>query len=168
MIDEVLTNIREAFLDEGYDEQLLQELKQMWETKLSQSRALMPSASSDDAATTTSAAAAAAAATSSSTEHHHSHHHHSSGSSGGGGMRLPITQAPTAKEIAHQALTRNLNNMPASVSSVSSSRSQTPSPGPSDVKPIIHMDAATRAAIQVYILYRFLVKISSTYQLITT
>lgn len=159
MIDEVLTNIREAFLDEGYDEQLLQELKQMWETKLNQSRALMPLASSDDAATTTSAASSAAA-TSSSTEHHHSHHHHhhhSSGSSGGGGMRLPITQAPTAKEIAHQALTRNLNNMPASVSSVSSSRSQTPSPGPSDVKPIIHMEAPTRAAIQVYILYRLLV-----------
>lgn len=158
MIDEVLTNIREAFLDEGYDEQLLQELKQMWETKLSQSRALMPLASSDDATTTNSAASAAAAATSSSTEHHHSHHHHhSSGSGGGGGMRLPITQAPTAKEIAHQALTRNLNNMPSSVSSVSSSRSQTPSPGPSDVKPIIHMDAATRTAIQVYILYCILV-----------
>ena len=29
MIDEVLTNVREAFLDEGYDEQLLQELKQV-------------------------------------------------------------------------------------------------------------------------------------------
>ena len=29
VIDEVLTNIREAFLDEGYDEQLLQELKQV-------------------------------------------------------------------------------------------------------------------------------------------
>jgi transcription initiation factor TFIIA large subunit len=29
VIDEVLTNVREAFLDEGYDEQLLQELKQV-------------------------------------------------------------------------------------------------------------------------------------------
>lgn len=29
VIDEVLTNVREAFLDDGYDEQLLQELKQV-------------------------------------------------------------------------------------------------------------------------------------------
>ena len=27
VIDEVITNVRETFLDEGYDEQLLQELK---------------------------------------------------------------------------------------------------------------------------------------------
>ena len=40
VIDEVLTNIREAFLDEGYDEQLLQELKHMWENKLNASRAV--------------------------------------------------------------------------------------------------------------------------------
>jgi hypothetical protein len=30
VIDEVLSNVREAFLDEGYDEQLLQELKQVY------------------------------------------------------------------------------------------------------------------------------------------
>ena len=29
VIKEVLQNVREAFLDEGYDEQLLQELKQL-------------------------------------------------------------------------------------------------------------------------------------------
>lgn len=40
VIDEVLSNVREAFLDEGYDEQLLQELKNMWVSKLSASRAL--------------------------------------------------------------------------------------------------------------------------------
>lgn len=40
VIDEVLMNVREAFLDEGYDEQLLQELKQMWESKLNTSRAV--------------------------------------------------------------------------------------------------------------------------------
>jgi hypothetical protein len=31
VIDEVLMNVREAFLDDGYDEQLLQELKQVFE-----------------------------------------------------------------------------------------------------------------------------------------
>jgi len=40
VIDEVLTNVREAFLDEGYDEQLLQELKQLWENKLNASKAV--------------------------------------------------------------------------------------------------------------------------------
>jgi hypothetical protein len=40
VIDEVLSNVREAVLDEGYDEQLLQELKNMWESKLNGSRAL--------------------------------------------------------------------------------------------------------------------------------
>lgn len=40
VIDEVLSNVREAFLDEGYDEQLLQELKNMWMSKLNASRAL--------------------------------------------------------------------------------------------------------------------------------
>lgn len=40
VIDEVLENIREAFLDEGYDETVLHELKQMWETKLNASRAI--------------------------------------------------------------------------------------------------------------------------------
>lgn len=49
VIDEVITNIREAFLDEGYDEQLLQEMKHMWEAKLNSSRAIQ---SSDDLNTT--------------------------------------------------------------------------------------------------------------------
>lgn len=40
VIDEVLSNVREPFLDEGYDEQLLQELKNMWVSKLNASRAL--------------------------------------------------------------------------------------------------------------------------------
>lgn len=40
VIDEVIDNIREAFLDEGHDESLLQDLKQMWETKLNSSRAV--------------------------------------------------------------------------------------------------------------------------------
>lgn len=40
VIDEVLSNVREAFLDEGYDEQLLQELKNLWVSKLNGSRAL--------------------------------------------------------------------------------------------------------------------------------
>lgn len=52
VIDEVLSNVRESFLDEGYDEQLLLELKNMWEAKLNASRALQ--AVGDDSATSTS------------------------------------------------------------------------------------------------------------------
>ena len=40
VIKEVLQNVREAFLDEGYDEQLLQELKQLLQNKLKASRAV--------------------------------------------------------------------------------------------------------------------------------
>lgn len=40
VIDEVIENIREAFLDEGHDESILQDLKQMWETKLNASKAV--------------------------------------------------------------------------------------------------------------------------------
>lgn len=40
VVEDVISNVREAFLDEGVDEQVLQELKQLWENKLTQSRAL--------------------------------------------------------------------------------------------------------------------------------
>ncbi|KAJ8309152.1 hypothetical protein KUTeg_014026 [Tegillarca granosa] len=40
VVDDVISNVREAFLDEGVDEQVLQELKQLWEQKLHQSKAL--------------------------------------------------------------------------------------------------------------------------------
>ncbi|XP_060067100.1 transcription initiation factor IIA subunit 1-like [Ylistrum balloti] len=40
VVDDVISNVREAFLDEGVDEQVLQELKQLWENKLTQTRAL--------------------------------------------------------------------------------------------------------------------------------
>lgn len=42
VVEDVIANVREAFLDEGVDEQVLQELKHLWEMKLSQSRALEP------------------------------------------------------------------------------------------------------------------------------
>ncbi|XP_059481072.1 transcription initiation factor IIA subunit 1 [Neocloeon triangulifer] len=42
VIDDVILNIKDTFLDEGVDEQVLTELKQMWETKLSSLRALEP------------------------------------------------------------------------------------------------------------------------------
>lgn len=41
-MDDVLTGVREAFLDEGVDEQVLQELRQMWETKVLASKAIDP------------------------------------------------------------------------------------------------------------------------------
>ncbi|XP_014212527.1 transcription initiation factor IIA subunit 1 [Copidosoma floridanum] len=40
VIDDVISGVREAFLDEGVDEQVLQELKQIWESKLLSSKAV--------------------------------------------------------------------------------------------------------------------------------
>ncbi|XP_033624113.1 transcription initiation factor IIA subunit 1-like isoform X1 [Asterias rubens] len=42
VIDDVILNVREAFLDEGVDEQVLQELKQIWMNKLILTRAVDP------------------------------------------------------------------------------------------------------------------------------
>lgn len=42
VVDDVINNIKEVFLDEGVDEQVLQELKQLWEGKLAASKALEP------------------------------------------------------------------------------------------------------------------------------
>lgn len=43
VVEDVISSVREAFLDEGVDEQVLQELKQSWESKLIQSKALVQS-----------------------------------------------------------------------------------------------------------------------------
>lgn len=40
MIEDVIAGVRESFLDEGVDEQVLQELKQIWENKLISSKAV--------------------------------------------------------------------------------------------------------------------------------
>ncbi|XP_074647028.1 transcription initiation factor IIA subunit 1-like isoform X2 [Tubulanus polymorphus] len=40
VVGDVINNVREAFLDEGVDEQVLLELKQLWESKLAQSKAV--------------------------------------------------------------------------------------------------------------------------------
>ncbi|XP_022241397.1 transcription initiation factor IIA subunit 1-like isoform X2 [Limulus polyphemus] len=40
VIEDVINNVREAFLDEGVDEQILVELKQTWEKKLAESKAM--------------------------------------------------------------------------------------------------------------------------------
>lgn len=45
VVEDVIANVREAFLDEGVDEQVLQELRHLWDTKLNQSRALEPQVS---------------------------------------------------------------------------------------------------------------------------
>ncbi len=41
-MDDVLAGVREAFLDEGVDEQVLQDLRQMWEAKVLASKAVDP------------------------------------------------------------------------------------------------------------------------------
>lgn len=40
MIEDVIAGVRESFIDEGVDEQVLLELKQIWETKLMSSKAV--------------------------------------------------------------------------------------------------------------------------------
>lgn len=40
VIEDVINGVRESFLDEGVDEQVLQELKQIWEGKLMSNKAL--------------------------------------------------------------------------------------------------------------------------------
>lgn len=40
VIDDVISGVREIFLEDGVDEQVLQELKQVWETKLKASKAV--------------------------------------------------------------------------------------------------------------------------------
>lgn len=40
MIDDVIAGVRDPFLDEGVDEQVLQELKQVWTNKLMASKAV--------------------------------------------------------------------------------------------------------------------------------
>lgn len=40
MIEDVISGVRDTFLDDGVDEQVLQELKQLWESKLLASKAV--------------------------------------------------------------------------------------------------------------------------------
>lgn len=40
MIEDVISGVRESFIDEGVDEQVLLELKQIWEAKLMSSKAI--------------------------------------------------------------------------------------------------------------------------------
>ena len=42
MIEDVVNGVREAFVDEGVDEAVLLELKQIWENKLSATKAIEP------------------------------------------------------------------------------------------------------------------------------
>jgi len=48
VIEDVITNVRDAFLDEGVDEQVLQEMKQVWRNKLLASKAVELSPDSGD------------------------------------------------------------------------------------------------------------------------
>lgn len=50
MIDDVIAGVRDPFLDDGVDEQVLQELKQVWTNKLMASRAVESAADSGDQA----------------------------------------------------------------------------------------------------------------------
>lgn len=43
VVEDVISNVREHFLDDGVDDQVLQELKSLWEQKLNASKAVEPS-----------------------------------------------------------------------------------------------------------------------------
>lgn len=115
----MLTNVREAFLDEGYDEQLLQELKQLWKSKLNVSRAVQ---TGEDLAPVSNLV------DNSST------------------MRLPVTQSASNKEQTNTtnktAQKTNSNNVNSANNGASNGNSDV------DIKSNIHYDASTRAAIQ--------------------
>lgn len=42
VIDDVISSVRDVFLDDGIDEQILTELKQTWERKLVESKGMDP------------------------------------------------------------------------------------------------------------------------------
>lgn len=118
VIDEVITNIREAFLDEGYDEQLLQEMKHMWEAKLNSSRAIQ---SNEDFTNNNVPMSTAAAATPSNST-----------------LRLP-TQPPTTPRS--NPISNNHRYTPATTPIDLTQNQNT------DIKPQ-YIDAHTRTAIQ--------------------
>lgn len=43
-----MAGVRESFIDDGVDEQVLQELKQLWESKLQTSKAVEPNTESSE------------------------------------------------------------------------------------------------------------------------
>lgn len=47
-MEEVINNVRELFIDEGYDEQVLQELKHTWERKLDETKVVAPTGKDND------------------------------------------------------------------------------------------------------------------------
>lgn len=48
VIDDVIAGVRDAFLDEGVDEQVLQEMKQVWTSKLLACKAIESTPESQD------------------------------------------------------------------------------------------------------------------------
>ncbi|PIK52121.1 putative transcription initiation factor IIA subunit 1 [Apostichopus japonicus] len=81
VIDDVVNNVREAFIDEGVDEQVLQDLKQMWENKLLQTDAVDPNAAESHQHQSSQKSSAESrsdhSSSSSSNKASHSTHHHS-------------------------------------------------------------------------------------------
>ena len=49
VINDVITSVRDSFLDESVDENVLQELKTLWENKLTASKTIDPPARSSEA-----------------------------------------------------------------------------------------------------------------------
>lgn len=51
VIEDVVSSVRESFLDDGVDEQVLVELKQLWESKLQSTKAVEPAPEPQEAQT---------------------------------------------------------------------------------------------------------------------
>ncbi|TRY63119.1 hypothetical protein TCAL_04928 [Tigriopus californicus] len=61
VINDVIANVRDSFMDESVDENVLQELKQLWTTKLDQSKTIEPPARSQESLLDAKMASASAA-----------------------------------------------------------------------------------------------------------
>jgi len=122
-IEEVINGVREAFLDEGIDEQVLQELKQIWESKVLATKAV--DSLSDHPPPNTASSSSSAS---------HSRSHQSSHSASGNASSASEMRAA---EMRNASLANNVNT-----------NNVHPTPAPSVVvaAPTITLEAAAAAA----------------------
>ncbi|KAI9579283.1 hypothetical protein GQX74_004755, partial [Glossina fuscipes] len=93
VIEDVIANVRDAFLDEGVDEQVLQEMKQIWRSKLLASKAAQ--------AAKAKKAAAAAAAASQQAQSNASAQNTTSTASGNAGISSLVDVKPNIAALQH-------------------------------------------------------------------
>lgn len=103
VIDDVVNSVREAFADEGIDEQVLLDLKATWEKRLSESKAIAEASASQSNSITSGAGGASGPANASSSSTHVNHNNNnsitssnSSGNSSSNGNNNSVTTTITS------------------------------------------------------------------------